>query len=102
MTEPNNALLKQYNVTLAMSNAELEVTPEALHAIAAEARRKGTGARGLRSIMDKLLMEAMYHIPEVEGRCTVVLDEEGVVSKTGARVVEADIYSSYAEAATGS
>jgi ATP-dependent Clp protease ATP-binding subunit ClpX len=104
MTESNNALIKQYSVTLAMSNASLEVHPDALNAIAAEARRKGTGARGLRSIMDKLLMDAMFLVPEVKGRCTVVLDKEGVISKTGAHIVEADGDPSCcdAEVATGS
>eukprot|EP00951_Prasinocladus_malaysianus_P043750 scaffold551527_cov23-Prasinocladus_malaysianus.AAC.1 len=52
--------MKQYTAMLGMNEADLEVTSEALRAIATEARKKGTGARGLRSIMEKLLVEAMY------------------------------------------
>jgi ATP-dependent Clp protease ATP-binding subunit ClpX len=90
MTEPKNALIKQYTTMLNMNNAELEVTEKALRAIAIEARKKGTGARGLRSIMEKLLMEAMYKVPDLGGRCTVLLDEPGVVDKSGAQVQEAE------------
>jgi len=62
MQGPKNALIKQYSRLLSMNDADLEVTPEALHAIATEARKKGTGARGLRSIMERLLTEAMYKV----------------------------------------
>eukprot|EP00873_Tetraselmis_striata_P013957 jgi/Tetstr1/434221/TSEL_023332.t1 len=90
MTEPKNALIKQYSTMLQMNGADLEVTQEALRAIATEARKKGTGARGLRSIMEKLLMEAMYKVPDLDGRSTVLLDAPDVMAKTGARVIESE------------
>lgn len=103
LKEPKNALLKQYAMLLGMSNAELDVTPAAMQAIAAEARKRGTGARGLRSLMEKLLTDAMYRVPDIEGRSIVILDEEDVVTMRGARVAELDVeHCCDAEIATGS
>ncbi len=62
MTEPKNALLKQYKRQLAMSGARLHVTDEALRAVARIAMNKNTGARGLRSILENLLTEPMFHV----------------------------------------
>lgn len=69
LTEPRNALSRQYSSLLAMSGAQFRVTRLALKAIARQALNKGTGTRGLRSIMEHLLMDAMYQVPDlVEGR----------------------------------
>lgn len=62
LTEPRNALCKQYSSLLGMSGAQLRVTRAALRAIARQALRKGTGTRGLRCIMEKLLMDAMFQV----------------------------------------
>ena len=63
LTEPRNALVKQYRKIFEFENVELEFTPEALDAIAEEAIKRNTGARGLRSILEETLLETMYDIP---------------------------------------
>eukprot|EP00897_Mesotaenium_endlicherianum_P001967 jgi/Mesen1/1799/ME000014S01197 len=77
LMQPKNALGRQYRKLLRMNKAKLHITDGALAAIARKAMHKNTGARGLRTIMEKLLTEAMYEVPsqQVEG---VVLDEEAV------------------------
>jgi ATP-dependent Clp protease ATP-binding subunit ClpX len=64
LTQPRNALTKQYAKLLAMEGVELEFTPEALHELAAQALRKGTGARALRGLIEKLMLDVMYDAPE--------------------------------------
>ncbi len=64
MTEPKNALVKQFGKLLAMEGVELEFTVESLHEIARQAATKGTGARALRSLMEKLMLDVMYDIPD--------------------------------------
>ena len=81
LTEPKNALVKQYRRIIGFEGAELEITPEALRAIAAEAIKHGTGARGLRSICERVLQDTMYPLPSEEGRVArVIVDEDCVVS----------------------
>ena len=77
LTEPKGALVKQYQRLLAMSGAELVVTPGGLVAIAQVALARGTGARGLRGVMESLLVDAMFEAPGKEGSA-YVLDEEAV------------------------
>ena len=62
MTEPKNALLRQYAKYIRFGRAKLQVTDRALEEIAHLAQKKGTGARGLRSIMENLLRDAMFHV----------------------------------------
>ena len=62
MTEPKNALLRQYAKYIRFGGAKLQVTDRALEEIAHLAQKKGTGARGLRSIMENLLRDAMFHV----------------------------------------
>jgi ATP-dependent Clp protease ATP-binding subunit ClpX len=76
LTEPKNALVKQYQRMFALEGVELRFTDEALNAIAAKAIKHGTGARGLRSIMESLLLDSMYDLP---GRTDV---REVVVTET--------------------
>lgn len=64
LTEPKNALIPQYQMLFAMDKVDLNFTPEALKTISRFAIKKKTGARGLRAIMEKLLMDCMYEIPE--------------------------------------
>ena len=66
LTEPKNALTKQYAKLMAMEGAELEFTPDALHELAAQALKKGTGARALRSLLEKLMLDVMYEVPGSE------------------------------------
>ncbi len=63
LTEPKNCIVKQYQKLMSMSNVELTFEPEALSAIARQAIRRKTGARGLRSIMEQLMTEVMYEAP---------------------------------------
>jgi len=63
LVEPKNALVKQYKTLLALEDIELEFADEALRAIAKEAQEKSTGARGLRAVMEELMLELMYELP---------------------------------------
>ena len=63
MTEPRNALTKQFAKLLAMEGVELEFSPDALTELAAQALRKGTGARALRGLIEKLMLDVMYDVP---------------------------------------
>jgi len=65
LTEPRNALVRQYEKFFEMEGAELEFTDEALAEIAARAKEKDTGARGLRSIVEEVMLELMYELPDV-------------------------------------
>lgn len=70
LTEPRNALVKQYGKLLGMEDVALEITPDALRELAAQAIKKGTGARALRALLEKLMLDVMYDIPgadDVEG-----------------------------------
>ena len=63
LTEPKNALVKQYQKLLEMDDVQLEFEPEALQAIANEAIKRNTGARGLRSIIESIMLDVMYDVP---------------------------------------
>ena len=78
LVKPKNALVKQYTKLLQMEGAELEIRPEALHAIAKKALERKTGARGLRSIMEHLLLDVMYDLPTEKNVIKVVIDENTV------------------------
>jgi len=75
LTEPKNALVKQYSKLLAMEGAELEVRPTALRAIAKKALARKTGARGLRSILEQSLIDTMYDLPNQSNVEKVVVEE---------------------------
>jgi ATP-dependent Clp protease ATP-binding subunit ClpX len=79
LTEPRNALIKQYQRLLEMEGAELEVREDALLAIARKAMDRKTGARGLRTILEQVLLDTMYDLPSLEDATKVVLDE-GVIN----------------------
>ena len=67
LTEPKNALIKQYQMLLDMDGVKLEFDDEALHFIAKEALQRKTGARGLRSIIERIMRNVMYDLPSMEG-----------------------------------
>jgi ATP-dependent Clp protease ATP-binding subunit ClpX len=75
LVEPKNALIKQYQKLFAMEGTELEVRPQALQAIARKALKRKTGARGLRSILESVLLDTMYELPSMENVSKVVVDE---------------------------
>lgn len=73
LTEPRNALVKQYQKLMRMDNVQLEFKPDAVRAIAQEAYRRKTGARALRSIVEELMLDVMYELPSRKDvtRCTI-------------------------------
>jgi len=66
LQEPKNALIRQYQSLFEMENCELHFTPEALVAIAKRAQTRGTGARGLRSIIEDVMLDIMFDLPDQE------------------------------------
>lgn len=78
LTEPKNAIVKQYQSLMSMDGVSLEFTPEALKSIAKKTLEKKTGARGLRSIMEGILMPIMYAVPSDKSIATVQITEECV------------------------
>ncbi|MCL6449036.1 MAG: ATP-dependent Clp protease ATP-binding subunit ClpX [Armatimonadetes bacterium] len=76
LTEPRNALVKQYQKLFELDGVDLEFQPEALKCIAQEALRRNTGARGLRAILEEIMLEVMYEIPSREdiARCIITKD----------------------------
>ena len=88
LTEPKNALVKQYRHLFEMDDVELEITPEALEIIADQAIARGTGARGLRSIMEEILMGVMYEVPSRKEIGRVIITPEVVRDKAAPTYVE--------------
>jgi ATP-dependent Clp protease ATP-binding subunit ClpX len=82
LTEPTNSLVRQYQKLFEMEGAELEIRPQALHAIALRAIQRKTGARGLRSILEASLLDVMYELPSLSNVKRVVLDESAVEGKS--------------------
>ena len=78
LTEPKNALLKQYQKFFEFEDVELEFTTEALEAVADQALLRGTGARGLRAILEEVLLETMYDLPGRKDVAKVVIDLNAV------------------------
>ena len=79
LTEPRNALIKQFQKLFEIEGVELDVEDEALQAVAQAAIKRRTGARGLRSIVEKSLLETMYELPSLENVSKVVLTKEAVL-----------------------
>jgi len=79
LTEPKNSLTKQYSALFGMEGVDVDFREEALHAVAKNALERGTGARGLRSILEATLLDTMYQLPSMDGVSKVVVDE-GVIS----------------------
>ncbi|NRT55625.1 ATP-dependent Clp protease ATP-binding subunit ClpX [Sphaerotilus uruguayifluvii] len=82
LTEPKNALVKQYQKLFGMDGVELEVRSSALSAISRKALKRKTGARGLRSIMEQALMDTMFDLPTFDGVAKVVVDEHTIEDGT--------------------
>lgn len=82
LTQPRNALVKQYQKIFSFEDADLEFTDEAIAAIVAQAQERGTGARGLRSILENTLAEVMFELPGRKDVALVTITEDTV--RTGA------------------
>ena len=75
LTEPRNSLTKQYGKLFEMENVEVDFRDDALRAIAERAMERKTGARGLRSILESVLLETMYDLPSSASVAKVIIDE---------------------------
>ena len=87
LTEPKNALVKQYKKMFSFEYSQLEFEEEALRAIAHEAVERATGARGLRSICERILMDVMYELPEYQEASRVVIRATDVTGETKPEIV---------------
>ena len=79
LTEPRNALIKQYQALFEMDDVELEFKPEALVAMASDAKKRRAGARGLRAILEETLLDIMYELPSMEGVAKCIISEATVL-----------------------
>lgn len=86
LTKPRNALVKQYQKLFASEGVELDFTEDAVKAVAKLAMERGTGARGLRSIMEGILEESMYVIPDRDDVVRVIIDKDVVNGVTSAQL----------------
>ena len=87
LTDPKDALVKQFSKLLRMEGVELEITPKALTAIAKKAIEQNTGARGLRRIIEELMLELMYEIPSDNNIAKVIIHERCVEKKETYQIV---------------
>ena len=87
LTEPKNAITKQFKKLFEMENVELEFRPDALAAIAKKAIKRKTGARGLRTIVESVLLDTMYDLPSEENVSKVVVDESVIENRSAPYVI---------------
>lgn len=90
LTEPKNALVKQYQKLLAMDHVELEFDDGAIHAIARQAIERNTGARGLRAIIEKLMQHVMYEIPGMKDVRKCIVTEDVVLKHSDPVLIKED------------
>jgi ATP-dependent Clp protease ATP-binding subunit ClpX len=81
LCEPKNALTKQYKILFGMENAELEFTEAGLRAIAEKALGKETGARGLRSVIEEVMLDIMFELPDQPAGSTYVINDDIVFGR---------------------
>ena len=87
LTEPKNALVKQYKRLFELDGVELEFTEDALEAVADQAILRGTGARGLRAIMEEVLLSVMYEVPRRKDVARVVITRDVVLEHVNPTLV---------------
>ena len=90
LTKPKNALVKQYQRLFELEDTELSFTDDALQAIAKRAIERKTGARGLRSILEDILLDTMFELPSMNSVTKVVVNEEAVTADAGPLMIHAD------------
>ena len=90
LTEPKNALIKQYTKLFEIEEVNVEFTPEAIKAAAHRAVKRKTGARGLRSILENALLNIMFEAPSIENVEKVVIDEAAINGKEEPLIVLKD------------
>ncbi len=91
LTEPRNALVKQYQRMFELDGVELEFTTDAIEAVAEQALARGTGARGLRAIMEEVLLPVMFDVPSDEGIAKVVVSRDVVLENVLPTIVRRDV-----------
>jgi len=87
LTEPKNALVKQYKKLFEYENVKLEFSKEALRAVAREAMKRKSGARGLRSILENTMLDIMYDLPSYENLKECIITEEVVFEGKPPRLI---------------
>ena len=87
LTEPKNALTKQYGKLFEMGSCVLEFREDALRAVAQRAVERKTGARGLRSILEQSLLDTMYELPSLKNATKVVVDESAIKGESKPLVI---------------
>lgn len=88
LTEPKNAVLKQYKCLLDMDGVDLHFEPEAVDLIAADAIKRKTGARALRSIVEEIMLDVMYDVPSKEGLSTYTVTADMVKNRNNAELIQ--------------
>ena len=91
MTEPKNAIVKQYKKLVELDDVELEVTEDAIREIAKRAMALKTGARGLRTIFEGLMLDIMYELPDDESIGKIIIDKEVVIGAKKPEIIKKEI-----------
>ncbi|MQA04309.1 MAG: ATP-dependent Clp protease ATP-binding subunit ClpX [Streptosporangiales bacterium] len=94
LTEPRNALTKQYQRLMEFDNVDLEFAPDAVEAIAEQALLRGTGARGLRAILEEVLLSVMYEVPSRKDVARVVITRDVVLAGVNPTLVPREVVTS--------
>ena len=87
LVEPKNALLKQYQKLFELEDVALEIKDKALKAVAGEAIKRKTGARGLRAILESVMLEIMYQVPSLEGVQKCIINEDVIHRKAEPAII---------------
>ena len=90
LVEPKNAITRQYKKLFTMEGVTLEFRENALGAVARQAKERKTGARGLRTILETVLLDTMYELPSFEGVVRVVIDEAVVLGEKSPYLIYED------------
>jgi ATP-dependent Clp protease ATP-binding subunit ClpX len=81
LREPKNAIIKQYQKYFELEKVRLKFTDDAVAAIAREAMKRGTGARGLRAVLEEVMLDVMYELPSLPGLKECIITREVIVNK---------------------
>ena len=87
LTEPKNSIIRQYETSFSLDNIKLTFTPDAIEAIATKSYEQKTGARGLRSIVENLMLKISYDVPSIPGVREVVVDKDNVLNGTNPKIL---------------
>lgn len=90
LSKPKNAIIKQYKKLFELDNVELEFEEDALRAIAKKSVERKTGARGLRAIIEDVMMDTMFEVPSDEGITKVIFTEDSVLKKSGPKLISSE------------